>query len=210
MIATLVLAAAHMTAPATESVNFVHGYKPDYKTSYELTIEIEAQGLEIIGAFDLTIKSELKNGKMEASFLYTELDVMGQDMAADLGAFDFDLDKYGVPTVVEEDDVYIFAFVALLSTFLPATTLDVGDEFKIKLSEEAFGFKGRGTFEGMKKVDGVSLAVLKCKGSMYIDDEDIDVTIESYYDPATKRIVSGEVVADTSDDTYTIKTKLKK
>lgn len=211
MIATMALAAASVAAPLDlESVNFVHAYKPEDKTSYELHIEGEVSGMEVYGVFELTIKSEAKDGKTKASLKFTTLDMMGDDMTAEVDTIDYNLDKHGIPTEAMDDDMDIIAFVAMLTTFVPAASLDEGDEFKIKLSKEAYGFEGEGKFVGMIEDDGVSLAFLKCEGTMFIEGEDVFTTIESYYNPATKRIVKGEVVAETSDDTYIITTKLKK
>ncbi len=211
MIATMALAAASVAAPLDlESVNFVHAYKPEDKTSYELHIEGEVTGMEVYGVFELTIKSEPKDGKTKASLKFTTLDMMGDDMTDELDTIDYDLDKHGIPTEAMDDDMDIIAFVAMLTTFVPAASLDEGDEFKIKLSKEAYGFEGEGKFVGMIEDDGVSLAFLKCEGTMFIEGEDVFTTIESYYNPATKRIVKGEVVAETSEDTYIITTKLKK
>ena len=211
MIATMVLAAASVAAPIEiGSVNFVHAYKPEDKATYELHIESEVQGIEVDGEFELTIKSEPEDGKTKASLKFTALDMMGQDMTAEIGSFDYDLDKHGIPTQALDDQMDIIAFVAMLTTFVPAKSLDEGEEFKIKLSDDAFGFEGEGKFVGMRDVDDLSLAFLKCEGTMLIEGEDVFTTIESYYDPATKRIVKGEVIVETPDDTFFITTKLKK
>ena len=213
MIATLILASAHLAAPASlEAVNFVHNYKQDDKSSYELHITSVTSDEEVFAEFELAIRSSPKNGKTKSVFTFTALEMNGEDMTSIAGAIDFDLSKHGVPTSLDMEsvnNVLLIAFVALLTTDLPAESLNVGDSFKLNLLKSP-DYKGSGKFEGMKKVDGVELAVLKSKGVLIIDDEDADLTVTTYYDPASKTVVMTSATIDLTDQGFDLELKRKK
>ena len=213
MIATLVLASAHLAAPAAvESVNFVHGYEKDQKTTYELEIEAHSSGDLIEAEFELLIKSAPKDGKTKATFTYSMLDMGGQDMSDMVSPIEFELTKHGVPTEAGEagDDTAIIAFVTLLTTYLPAGKLDEGDSFKIKLPEEAASYEATGKFVGMETVDGKELALLSSKGFLSIDGEQADLNVKTYFDPATKRVVKTTAEVNVDEESFDVVLKLKK
>lgn len=214
MIATLILASAHLAAPAAvESVNFVHSYEKDQKANYELRIEIHSSGGVIEAEFELLIKSAPKDGETKATFTYSRLEMDGEDGAAMVSPIQFELTKHGVPARIggdADDDALIVAFVTLLTTYLPAGKLDEGDSFKIKLPEEAASYEATGKFVGMETVDGIQLAVLSSKGSLVIDGEEADLNVKTYYDPATKRVVKSTAEIDLQDGSFDFELKLKK
>ncbi len=211
MIATLMLASAHLAAPmAVDSVNFVHSYEKDQKVTYELYISSEADGIEAIGEFELAINSPLEKGKMKATFTFLKLDMDGNDMSEMMLPIDLELDKHGVPQKSDEDDGSIFAFLSLLATYLPGESLEEGGDFKIKLPDEAFGYEGSGKFEGIKEKDGVNLAILKSEGLLLIKGKELMSEITTYYDPEKKQVVFAEAYFETPDDLFTVEVKLKK
>ena len=130
MIATILLASAHLAAPTTATtVNFVHSYEKNQKSTYDIYIASEVEAFEAYGEFDLAIKSTLEKGTMKASFTFSKLEVDGNDMSGMFPALDFELDKHGVPQQASAEQSAFIAFMALLSTYLPDEQLDEGGKF---------------------------------------------------------------------------------
>jgi len=125
-------------------------------------------------------------------------------------AVDMELDKHGVPVSANEDDPGIISFVTLLLTYLPGDSLKQGDSFEIKLTDKAFGYKAKGTFEKMEERDGKKYAVLTSKGEMTIQGEEVYSSIKTYYDPETKRVVFAEGEYEVPDDVFSLEISIKK
>lgn len=198
---------------AVESVNFVHSYKKDQISTYELRIEDYAQGDEIVAEFELSIKSSPKDGKTKATFTYSVLEMDGQDMAEMLSPIEFELTKHGVPTNLGEysdNDPKLIAFVTLLTTYLPAESLDEGETFKVKMPGEVLSYDGSGKFVGIETVDGKQLAVLSSRGTLTDEGETADIKIKTYYDPVGQRVVKSTAEIDLEDESFDLELKLKK
>lgn len=216
MLSTLILTTVAAQSAVAKATTFEHLFTKDQRTTYAVDISGSEEGNDINFKveFDLTPKSDTKEGKTDVAIkvLRASASFGGQEMPMDgLADTQVTLDKFGAPTVVSMNGMEGVLYVTLLTQYLPAKSLKVGESFKADLTVTGGKYSTEGTYAGDEALDGKTYAVIKSKSTFTPDgQEEGTLGTKSFFDPVARRIVRTESTIMTPDGEFKMVITTKK
>lgn len=198
MVATLTLAAL---VAQQQAVLFAPRFKKDEVLSFSAKVSGMEGGNEVSFdvAFDLLTTGEPKDGKTPVSLKFTKVVAVfgGTEQTMDAADLDMKLNKNGAPEFMDMEGATAVAYVALVTQYLPAKEMKVGDTFFGDMDLGGAKISLSGSYAGEETLDGKKYAVLKVKSTLTPTDEEAGTLVtKSFFD-----VESGKVVRTESDIT---------
>ena len=197
MIATLTLAALIAQQAAPQAVLFSPKFTKDETLSYTAVVtgtdDGNAMSFDI--AFDLATKGEAKEGKTPChiKFLKVVATVGGMEQNMEASDLELSLSKHGAPVFMDMEGATAVAYVSLVTQYLPAKEMKVGDTFFGDLDLGGAKVSLSGSYAGDETLDGKKYAVLKTKSTLTPTGEDAGmIETKGFFDAATGKVVRTE------------------
>ncbi len=214
MLATVLSAAMVASTPAVEPTKFAHTFVKDESTALVANVIGDLGGSELKIDFEFNLKTnELTDGgaKVAIEFTKTSATMDGNDLPSDdETSLNVELNKFGAPKELVMEGFRTVAYIALLTRYLPGTSLDIAQTYTINEKSDSFTYTAKGTYTEDRAIEGKTYAVLTSKGEFAPGDQEegtIDVTV--LVDKATGKIFTTDAVLGTPDGEIKMSVKSK-